>query len=106
MRILAKRIYLQPPILDGRSIITDPDSLIQQLVDDMGGHGRVLEALYEILEIDDIEDYPIWDFMQVIRKSLEKRYPDLVMAAQRLILILIDVITCQSFSGLKENPGH
>jgi hypothetical protein len=41
------RCYLEPPPVRGHEVVVSADPLIRSLVDDMGGHGRALEALYE-----------------------------------------------------------
>ncbi|GMF23225.1 unnamed protein product [Phytophthora lilii] len=45
-----QRVYLLLPPLRGHEIITPKTEMEKQLVDDMGGHGRALEILQEVLE--------------------------------------------------------
>ena len=86
------RIYLTPPPLDGRAIIQSKDPLVQQLIDDMGGHGRALEALEQELQEVDITKCSASSFMNNIRASLERKYPPLQENAPRLVPALIAVL--------------
>ncbi|KAG7376546.1 hypothetical protein PHYPSEUDO_013157 [Phytophthora pseudosyringae] len=45
-----KRVFLLPPPLHGHDIIAPRTRMEKQLVDDMGGHGRALEALQKVLD--------------------------------------------------------
>ena len=69
------RVYLTPPSLDGHMIIKSTDLLVRQLIDDMGGHGRALEALDQELKRVDITTCSASTFMNNIRASLEQKYP-------------------------------
>ncbi|KAE8964876.1 hypothetical protein PF011_g28502, partial [Phytophthora fragariae] len=44
-----KRVYLLPPALRGWDVLKPRTRLEEQLVDDMGGHGRALETLDSVL---------------------------------------------------------
>lgn len=86
------QMYLTPEPLDGHIIISSTDPLAQYLVDDMGGHGRALEALEEQLRKVDIKDCSISIFMNNIRASLEQKYPPLQTAASQLVPALLAVL--------------
>ncbi|KAH9097057.1 hypothetical protein Ae201684P_011786 [Aphanomyces euteiches] len=44
-----KCVFLVPPVLRGNRVLKSTTRLEKQLVDDMGGHGRALETLQEVL---------------------------------------------------------
>jgi hypothetical protein len=71
-----KRVLLTPSPLIGEQIIPcdDDDFLKRTLVDDMGGHGRALEALQECLQ--EVQDDSALSLFQKIREKLRAYYPD------------------------------
>jgi hypothetical protein len=75
-----RRIFLEPPLIDPNEIFIDfkNDVLVQLLVGDMGGHGRALEALDEVLETDYL---PVINpsfvyLMSQVCYRVQSKYPD------------------------------
>lgn len=89
------RIFLTPPAIDGSLVISSDDPLVLQLVEDMGGHGRALETLVEVLRITDIQTSSLSLLMNNIRVSIETKYPQLINIATTLIPALLAVILRQ-----------
>jgi len=62
-----RRVFLLPPTLRGDVILSPRTRIEKQLVEDMGGHGRALEALHQVLKAhtDSSEVDPIFLFNNV-----------------------------------------
>jgi hypothetical protein len=97
-------VVLSP--LNGRTIFSEyiEDPLISLLVDDMGGHGRALEALWITLSRYEfnIQNCSMDDLMISLRGELSSRYPTWVDPTFLLPLIplLKAVLTRQRFQNL------
>lgn len=90
------RVILEPPPINGHAVISASNSLEYILIDDMGGHGRGLEALKESLEkIPDGKstlDYnPEFFFAGVVHR-IHQLYPDLATKAVRLKPVIAAIL--------------
>ena len=99
------RILLVPPVIDGHIIIESDDPLVRIFIDDMGGHGRALEALQETMNEIDISTYPASRFMNCVKSKMESKYPDLIKKATDLVPILATVLTRQRLKLEDKIPG-
>lgn len=88
-----RRMYLTPQPLDGHQIHPTDDPFVRLLIEDMGGHGRALEALEEQLQKQDIRSCSASDFMHRVLSDLRMRYPPLLNRASELVPALIAVLT-------------
>ena len=71
------RCYLVPPAIDGSKIVDcENDPVLKLLVEDMGGHGRAMEALFESLSKVDTTNYSVSTLMQSVCHALRDKYPD------------------------------
>eukprot|EP00657_Telonema_sp_P-1_P005322 TRINITY_DN225_c0_g1_i7.p1 TRINITY_DN225_c0_g1~~TRINITY_DN225_c0_g1_i7.p1 ORF type:complete len:725 (-),score=86.60 TRINITY_DN225_c0_g1_i7:127-2301(-) len=66
-------LHLSPCLLDGSKIIESDDPITKILVQDMGGHGRALETLQDVLSQQD-EDFSLAALMHNVRRALEAKY--------------------------------
>ncbi|PKK60411.1 hypothetical protein RhiirC2_719135 [Rhizophagus irregularis] len=75
-----KRVYLPivslaPPTINNQNVFDMNDPIINILVSDCDGHGRVLEILADILKkIDNINNCNVSNLMELIRKELISEY--------------------------------
>lgn len=96
------RVYLSPTILDGKKVIQcDGNFLLEILVDDMGGHGRALEALAAALESTSLETCPLSNFVALILDCLMKFYPTWTYAQSPLLLPCLKII----LGNIKVSPS-
>ena len=90
------REYLTPPPLNGRAVLESKDPVVGVLVDDMGGHGRALEALAEALRNagnGDVADYGFSKLAHDVRAYLQQKYPDWKDHAAQYRPLLVAVLT-------------
>ena len=104
------RISLPLQPIDGHKIIQNNDPLIQQFIDDMGGHGRALETLYEELkELEskgmDFSNYPPTTFMNDIKTKIQLKYKPLCDLSSSLVPALIAVIVRKKLNMKSEIDG-
>jgi hypothetical protein len=74
-----KRWFLLPPSLRGHEILSTRTRMEAQLVDDMGGHGRALEALQEVLNLhcgDSSEEVDPAAIVDEVYAALKHQYGD------------------------------
>jgi hypothetical protein len=101
------RVEIQLNPLDGRAIFSDyiQDPLISLLVEDMGGHGRALEALWLVLSESNFsfQDCRLDTLMTRLYGRLTDKYPAWVDRSNLvpLIPLLKAVLTRQTFNDLK-----
>jgi hypothetical protein len=69
-----KRVYLQPPALDGNLVLSADNSLQRTLIDDMGGHGRALEMLAEVFAEETDLQYSLATVAGKLRSKLADVY--------------------------------
>jgi hypothetical protein len=92
------RTVLIPPPLDGHKVIETTDPLLRLLIDDMGGHGRALEALAQAIREVDLQTCSASTLMNRIRFELEQRYkPGLTRILPHLVQALIAVLVQHQF---------
>jgi hypothetical protein len=100
------RIEIQLPSLNGRDIFMEhvQDPVISLLVDDMGGHGRALEALWETLSVHNfnIQNCSLDALMSRLRAKLALKYPAWLdqTSLVSLVPLLKAVLTRQRFANL------
>jgi DNA uptake protein ComE-like DNA-binding protein len=74
-----KRVFLLPPALRGHEVLSTRTRMEIQLVDDMGGHGRALEALKEVLDRHDkdyLEEVDPASIVEEVYDQLKMQYGD------------------------------
>ncbi len=108
-----RRIDIQIPSIDGQKIFDSysQDPLISLLIDDMGGHGRALEALWETLSLFKfkIENHSLQKFMDGLRSKLELDYPTWVDKGwiSKMKPLLGAILTRQRFEDMDTQlPGN
>ena len=89
------RIFLTPHAIDGHKILSKyaNDPFVSLLIDDMGGHGRALEALSDELEATNLDDITASIFMSQVKERLSLRYSPLKDIAPKLIPALTAILT-------------
>lgn len=99
-----RRVEIVLPPLDGKMIFSQyiEDPLISLLVDDMGGHGRALEALWICLSQFKASNISLEALMGRLRTELTRRYatwtdPTFLLP---LVPLLKAVLTRQKFQNL------
>jgi len=104
------RVYLHPPALRGDQVLSTRTRIGKQLVEDMGGHGRALEALTEVLQAHNDQSLEEMDptiLFDKVCEALQRRYGEifdspLFRDAKACQEVLVGILLCRTF-GFSEN---
>ncbi|CAG8580579.1 16609_t:CDS:2 [Acaulospora morrowiae] len=72
-RVFLPVTSLQPPRINGNPVFVD-NPVMKMLINDMGGHGRALEALEESISGKDLDNIRFIDLINDVRSNLSKKY--------------------------------
>lgn len=79
--------------MDGHLVIKNDDPVVYVLVDDMGGYGRLLEALQDTLAtIPDLENFDVDHLLGLIIAKVAIAYPEVRDAAPKLVPAVLHVL--------------
>jgi hypothetical protein len=102
-------MHLTPPPLRGEDVVIfKEDPVIRVLIDDMGGHGRALEALSEALNDIGAERFPDYGFSRLAndaRASLQQKCPDWKDHANTYTKLPVAVLTRHRLEREDTLPG-
>lgn len=101
------RVRLTPPNIDGLKVLSNyaNDPFVCILIEDMGGHGRCLEALSTQLKKTDLNSVTACTLMSQVKDDIASKYPTLKEMASRIVPALIAVLTRQPLEKTDKIPN-
>ncbi|CAG8438877.1 10974_t:CDS:2 [Acaulospora colombiana] len=108
LRIFLPTTLLKPPKINNSPVFAN-DPVTKMLIDDMGGHGRALEALGEVLNDRDLSEVNYIDLINDVLSALIKNYSGWLNKTEylkpmlRIILSHTIVRKDDTIMGLKGN---
>ncbi|RHZ89391.1 hypothetical protein Glove_15g40 [Diversispora epigaea] len=73
LRVFLPLTSLQPPRINRNPVFVD-NPIMKMLINDMGGHGRALEALEESISGKDLDNINFIDLINDVRSNLNNKY--------------------------------
>ncbi|CAG8601927.1 6732_t:CDS:2 [Acaulospora morrowiae] len=73
LRVFLPLTSLQPPRINNNPVFVD-NPVMKMLINDMGGHGRALEALEQSIRGKDLDNINFIDLINDVRSNLGKKY--------------------------------
>ena len=90
------RINLIPPKLDGKKVINTEDELEELLVHDMGGHGRLLEILSDVLRCH--PEASLYELSAIVIDNITRKYQSWTFNDTGAKNVLIAVLTGKKYA--------
>ncbi|CAG8448871.1 8972_t:CDS:2 [Acaulospora morrowiae] len=75
LRVFLPVTSLQPPRINGNPVFVD-NPVMKMLINDMGGHGRALEALEESIRGKDLDNINFIDLINDVRSNISNKYQE------------------------------